>query len=226
MSSSSRLPPLDAILNTMNTLEKTSKEQPKMWNPMMQTQIMSQGIGQPLTPGSENIGKTLMAATPPAGHQDLFMQNYINKQDGQRDLAKTMQTAASVHKQATIITGSTPREHQCRVFPPLLVRYDDPKTHQDAFIPVELYAGGEIHYARGFPDMILNFHADTHAITLTTCKIDPQKMREYEIAMQVLYSLVTVEPDKMLTVAEFTMMYDAKRYALLRSLAMRGSMPK
>lgn len=196
-----------------------------MWNPTLQTQIMSQKIGQPLTLGSPDIGKTLMAATPPAGHQDLFMQNYVNKQDGQRNLDTTMQTAAAVHKQATVITSSPPREHQCRVFPPLLVRYDDPKTHQDAFIPVELYSGGEIHYARGFPDMILNFHADTHAITLTTCKIDPKKMREYEIAMQVLYSLVTTDPDKMLSVAEFTVMYDVKRYALLRSLAMRVRMP-
>lgn len=151
------------------------------------------------------------------------MQNFVNKQDGQQVMAAAMQTAADVHKRATSMTGSEPREHQCRVYPPLLVRYGESK---DAYIPVELYTGGEIHYAKGFPDLILNFHADTHAITVTTCKIDPKKMREYEIAMQVLYSMATADPERAITMAEFTIMYDTKRYALLRSLAMRVQMAR
>ena len=207
-------PSLDVLLKSMNTLEQSSKAQPKLWSPQLQTEF----IGPSATLGSPNTGKAVMAV-PPLQQQDLFMKNYINKQDGVKDLKVSMANAADIHKKATLAVGNPPSEHVCKVFPPLLVRYQDPQA-KDAYIPVELSAGAEMHYARSFPDLVLNFHADTHAVTVTVCRIEPFKMKVYELAMQVLYSMTTTQPDKMLTVTEFTALYDNVRYNLLRQYAL------
>lgn len=228
MTSQAGLPALDTLLQSINAMEKNAQKQPRLWDPQLQTNFVvaqqptASASAPTLNPGSLKVGSAVMAV-PAAQQQDLFLKNYINKQDGVRDLQKGMQTAAEVHKKATTQAGLMPSQHVCRVYPPLLVRYHDPRAGADAYIPVELFAGAELHYAHGFPDLILNFHADTHAITVTTCRINAAKMKEYELAMQVLYSLTVSDPDRMLTVPEFTALYDNARSSLLRSLALASS---
>ena len=103
----------------------------------------------------------------------------------------------------------------------MLVRYNG---NGDDYIPVQLVSGGEMHYTKGVPDMILNFHKDTHAITVTICNIQKNKLPDYEIAMQTLYSMViNTEPEKMLSVQDFTTMYDLKRYEILRLTSFKTS---
>jgi hypothetical protein len=212
------MPPLDAVLKSMNLIEKGSLQQPKLWNPSTQTDLWSQQTPRPVTFGSPETGRMFLN-TPNLNNQDLFLNNYINKSDGMRDMNTVMRHATDVYQKSTSAPPPDVPESACKVYPPLLVRYNDPKNRNDMYVPVELYAGGEMHVTKSFPDMILNFHADTHAITVTTCKINAQKLKEYEIAMQTLYSMVTLgSSDTMLTLNEFTILYDSTRYALLRAL--------
>lgn len=221
------MPSLDTLLSSMNQIEQSSRQQPRVWDPQLQSNFVMAVRPSPPTgatkagPGSPELGRAVLTV-PAAQQHDLFMKNYIRPQDGVNNMRVSMQNASEVHQNATAATRATPTTHQCRVFPPLLVRYDDPKTRADAYIPVALFAGGELHYTTGFPDLILNFHADTHAITLTACQIDPKKFQQYELAMEVLYSLTVSDPDKMLTVAEFTTLYDQARYTWLRQRALAG----
>lgn len=213
-SPASGLPSLDVLLKSLNTMEQNAKAQPKLWDPQLQTGF----IGGKASPGSPETAKALLAV--PANQQpDLFLQNYIRPADGLKDLQTSLANAADSHKKATVAAAVTPTEHQCKVFPPLLVRYGDPKG-QDTYVPVELMAGAELRYTRSFPDLVLNFHADTQAVTVTVCQINANKWPEYELAMQVLYSLVVTDPEKLLTVTEFSALYDNMRYDLLRRQAL------
>lgn len=209
MQQGSRLPQLDTILQSLNTIQSSSQQTPKLWNPSLQTSFASQHTGQHFVVGSPQMGAS-MVTKPPT--QDLFLKNYINKNDATKNMYTSMQIAANTYKAVDTKQGSpSPNVKTCQVYPPLLVR-----TNTEDFIPVELFMDGEIRRTNGYPDMIVNFHADTGAITLTVCQIDPKKMKQYEIAMQVLYSLTSDQP---VTIPQFTDMYDNKRYTLLRSLA-------
>lgn len=211
---SHKLPELDAILQSMDAIDTQSKSRPKIWSPSLQTSLMSKYSNAPLVLGSPEIGSRV-TMIPPHQQRDLFMQNYLNKDDGDKDFRTGMQIASLVHRKATEASNIVPSQHTCKVYPPLLVRYSGTS---DQYIPVQLFMGAEMRRTTGFPDMIVNFHSDTQAITVTVCQIEPKKMQQYELAMQVLYSMVSDNP---LTIEEFTSMYDLNRYNLTRSIAQR-----
>ena len=217
-------PPLDTLLNSMRTMEQTAQQQPKLWDPRLQTDFTGRVSGQAVTIGSPETGKAVMAV-PAQRQQDLFLNNYVRRADGVQNLQVGMQNAAQVHRQASVVANVPPTEHTCKVYPPLLVRYRDPAQPGDQYVPVELFAGGEMRYTRGFPDLILNFHSDTRAITVTVCQIDARKWSQYQLAMQTLYSMTVVGAETTLTVPEFTALYDNVRYNLLRSLALKTGRP-
>lgn len=229
------LPQLDTLLNSLNAMEQGSRQQPRVWNPQVQTHLVAQKVPDlflqntvsatsaqttsvvPPSPGSLHTGRAVLSV-PAAQQADLFMRNYVRPQDAVKNLNAAQQNAQTVHQKlaaATTLASTTARH--CRVYPPLLVRYAGP---DDAYIPVNLMAGAELQTTRGLPDLILNFHADTQAITVTTCRIEPTKWPEYELAMQVLYSLTVPEAERTLNVREFTQLYDQVRYNLLRALAL------
>ena len=221
---------LDAVLRSVDSIEKGVKDQPKVWAPSNQLQILSQGVGSSSSTSPFDIGPKLVSKTPEA-RTDLFLQSYIRPEDAKRDMTTAFNTARTEMKSAPVVSTATSPfteqpQTQCHVFPPLLVRYADPKTNSDMYIPVDVYAGAELHYAKGVPDIIINFHADSHAITITACNLNPKKLEDYTLAIQTMYTMTTADPERMLSVPEFTTLYDMKRYELLRSLSMRMSFKK
>jgi hypothetical protein len=104
---------------------------------------------------------------------------------------------------------------KCEVFPPLLVRYGG---EEDTFIPVKLTISGEMHKTLETPDMILNFHADSKAITLTMCDLDKNNLSRYNVAVDALYAMRMPIGLDGLSLIEFASLYDEARAPLLKNL--------
>lgn len=226
---SSQFPKLDTLLNTMNTLQQSRKQQTHLVNQPMQMQMLSRASGKPVLT-SHDMGPTLMTfhkqPPTPNASQSLFMSNYLNQNSAVQDLQSSRNHVQQVQQQVQQVGGyhttEALNESQCHVYPPLLVRYDDPQSPIDRYVPVEIVAGGELHRAKGVPDLILNFHIDSHAITATTCHINPEKLKNFEIAIWTLYSMHMPDPNTMLTVSQFTAEYDQTRYRLIKTLAAKA----
>jgi len=170
-------------------------------------------------------GATARQGQIPDVNKSLFFQNYINTKDASKDHETGLQNVAKVQQHLQQATGqNVPFNHTCHVYPPLLIRYDDPQKPIDQFVPVDVYPGGELHPAQGVPDMVINFHIDTGAITVTTCRIDPKKLKNFELAVWALYSMYPGQEDQKVDVAQFTTMYDQTRYELLRAMSLRAKM--
>lgn len=217
-------PDLDTLLSTINTLDQQKKNQQPLWNPNTQMQLLSQSSKEDIK-HPYNFGPNLLSLNrqPATNSQNLFFQNYIKPQDAAKDFQTTMSNAASVQQTVQQNTNQpNDLSRKCRVFPPLLIRYNDEKSRDDKYIPVKVLFGGELRATSDVPDIILNFHADSHAITLTICNINPAKMKDFELAIWTLYSMLDKDPDNMVDITSFTIMYDQTRYELLKSISARN----
>lgn len=233
-SKSRNFPELKDMLTTMNKV-KTDK----LVSPPLQMQLAGRMSGQPVrTP--HDMGPTLLhmhnqqipSLNP---RESLFFQNYVSHDIASRDHQTSLNNVTNTLHQTT---RSLPPSHpshpdllqaasgKCHVYPPLLVRFDDDKKPVDQFVPINVFPGGEIHRAKGVPDMVLNFHIQSHAITVTTCHIDPEKIKDFELVIWTLYSMHDGTPggEHMVNVNQFTQLYDQTRYELLRAMSMRGKM--
>jgi hypothetical protein len=216
-------PDLDTLLSTMNTLEQQKKNEQPLWNPITQMQLISKSTNEDIN-HPYNLGPTLLSlGSKPVqqntSSQNLFFQNYIKPQDASKDFQTSLSNVSAVQQQVQRDTNQ-PNDisRKCQVFPPLLVRYDDPKSRDDKYVAIKILSGGEIKATSDVPDMILNFHADTHAITVTICNIDPKKVKDFEITIWALYSMFDKDPENMLDITSFTILYDQTRYELLKAI--------
>jgi len=208
-------PDLDTLFSTVNPGPR--KIEDPLLNPVNQMQLMSRFTNEPMT-HPYSIGPTLL--TNPDKSQNLFFQNYSRSQDASRDFQTSMNnTRKSIEALPPLQqTQAKNIPKTCQVYPPLLVRYNDMKSKEDKYIPAKILAGGELRLTEDIPDIILNFHADTHAITITVCKINPQKVKDYELTIWTLYSMYNKNPDNMLDIPGFSLMYDQTRYELLKAI--------
>lgn len=211
---------LDSLLTGLNSLSESQAQQPRLWQPAMQMSIGQQALQQPIRhaqqygPALFNTVVSNQAKPAPPTQQSLFFQNYINPADALKNQAATAVNMKTVAQSV----DQFPSASRCHVFPPLLIRYHDPKNPADVFLPVEVLAMAEIHRTDNVPDVILNFHADTRAITLTLCDINPKKLDVLGMFISVVYSLADADETQTVDIAQFTTRYDQARYAYLKNL--------
>ena len=91
----------------------------------------------------------------------------------------------------------------------MLIRYEGLEY---LYIPVAILQGGEIQKTLGIPDLLLNFHAESQAVTVTICNVDPNKLRDYQITISTLYSMMA---DRSLPIDAFSTLYDRVRAEVL-----------
>lgn len=129
----------------------------------------------------------------------LFFQNYTNARQANVDHTQALRNVSRTNTMS------------CQVYPPLLCRY---KGISNEFLPVMILPGGELHASQPNqrPDMVLNFHNVSGAITFTTCYIDANKLDLFKIVITTLYAMMSDTP---LTVTSFTRLYDETRYTVL-----------
>lgn len=205
---------LSNVINTLDTVKNAQKNTPALWNPQVQLQLASQNIGKPVsqphTYGSSlmNFANTNTQDASQNYNKSLFYQNYINPRSAQKDYETNVSNVKKVF--ATFDTTGK----KCHVYPPLLIRYAD---QQSQFIPIEILPLGEIKITAKIPDIILNFHADSKAITFTTCEIDKKKIPDFNIFITAVYSMFVVDTEKTFDIHQFTVMYDQERYSLLKA---------
>ncbi len=205
---------LNHLLVGMNNIAQTQNHTSKLWAPPIQMQIGSKTMQTPIRHPS-TYGPTLMQNVmynqnnaPPPLHQSLFFQNYINPADAQRN------HQVGLNNMSPQVEA---RAARCHVFPPLLIRFHDPSRNVDQYVPVEILRTGELRLTDGVPDVILNFHADTRAITMTLCDMNPKKIPDIETFISVVYSLMEVDDSQTVDVEKFTLLYDQARYNYLKN---------
>lgn len=195
-------PRLDQLLSSINTVNRVT--QPRGYLVSPQTQMQLANVYQP-----DELGASWYAQRD---NPKLFYQHYVSPTEAKEDYTTGLQNMSN--------NGGTSSD--CHVYPPLLVRYADSSLPGDQYLPVDVYQNGELHPAQGVPDLTLNFHASTQAITLTSCHVDPQRERDLKIAIWTFYSMHPGPHDRTLTISEFTQMYDQTRFQVLRKMALRG----
>lgn len=220
-----QLPKLDAILNTVRNLDQTQtsiRHDNTLVPPAMQMELASKATNQHVVQPHE-MGPSLYTYRGVASHTNpnLFYQNYMNDGDAKRDHVTSLQNMLTATTQNTGKT-SMPTTKPCHVYPPLLIRYNDPDNPVNRFIAVDVYAGGELHPAKGVPDLVINFHIDTHAITITSCHIPVKKSQDFKIVIWTLYAMHPGPNNKSLTISEFTQMYDQVRFEVMRNKSVNG----
>lgn len=198
----SAYPRLDQLLSSINVVNRVSEPSGYLVSP--QTQMQLANVYQ-----ADELGASWYAQR---ANSDMFYQHYISPTYAQEDHNTGLQNMTQNGGSAT----------DCHVYPPLLVRYADPSRPSDQYLPVDVYNNGELHPAQGVPDLTVNFHASTGAITLTSCHVDPEREQDLKIAIWTFYSMHPGPNDRTLTIDEFTSMYDQTRFQVLHKMALRG----
>ena len=176
-------------------LQQAVASGPRLYQPDTQLQTWSRTLQSPLS-SPLDLGSTLLQ--PQVNKPNLFPSAYTDRALAQRDLAQ----------------AQTQARDECTVFPPLLVRY---QGSDDFFIPVKVFSGGELHRTSGIPDMVINFHAESHAITLTVCQVPTRhKYPLVRLAISTLYSMTSQKP---LNLTRFLEVYDRHRSTVLHALS-------
>lgn len=152
------------------------------------------------------------APAPRFPHLDLvqdpkvFESAYLHPRSAQNDRQEANRNIVQTELQT----------NQCRVLAPLLVRFDGPESK---YVAVKLEANGVLTGVRDqVPDMVLNFHADTGAITVTVCKVSAILSR-FQLVVDILYAMKSSIP---LTIQAFNQLYDEMRVQQLRLLRQRS----
>jgi hypothetical protein len=147
-----------------------------------------------------SIQKQVMETKP----SELFEKSFIQPKVAQSIHAQTMANARNILAQFD-------KDYHCTTLPPLFVRF---KGNEDVVIPVTILHLGEllVNYDT-IPDLVMSFSSVTKSILITLCKINPEKMKDYAIVENTLFSM---ESNNDLTLQEFQRLYDLTRYAVLR----------
>src|SRR4051812_32634895 len=99
------------LLKTMSDVEQIHRNTPKLWNPMMQSQIMQQAISPiptlPVRP--VEIGPRLLQL-PSQTRDALVIRNYLDP-------------TSATNNRSSAATSPVVAKGNCDVFPPLMVRY-------------------------------------------------------------------------------------------------------
>jgi hypothetical protein len=133
-----------------------------------------------------------------------FEKSFIQPKVAQSVHAQTMANARNILAQFDT-------DYNCTTLPPLFVRF---QGNSDIVIPVVILPLGELLVSYDtVPDVVLSFLSSTKAILVTLCKINPQKMNEYQIVETTLFAM---EADQSLTLEQFQRLYDLTRYSVLR----------
>jgi len=221
---------LSTVINSLDTVREAQNNTPKLWSPEVQLQLASQNtqqnINQPYYYGPALVNSIYgnnnyeNKSAFKDYDKSLFFQNYINPRDAMKDHQTNV---ANVQNIATNLNNPPEFGKRCNVFPPLLIRYTPPRgtPNENKFVPIELLPGGELKLTDKVPDIILNFHSDSKAITFTTCDIKREKLPDFNIFVSSVYNLHELDPNKTVDIQLFTMMYDQQRYSLLQSLHSR-----
>ncbi len=193
MSVKRSMPDISAVLTPQERTKLASPPAPStaLWHPTIQLQQAN------ATPA--NLGRTIFQSWK--SPEQLFYSNFANREAADQVYQTNLSKAPKVSS-----------DQKCRVFPPLLLRYNDVK---DRYIPVELLPYAELKVTQGTPDLVLNFHATTQSITFTVCDIKPEKMQDFQLFLNVVYSLMELD-DVTVDVDLFTLTYDKARYATSR----------
>ena len=82
------------------------------------------------------------------------------------------------------------------VFPPLLIKYKTEPAYPDGrFLPLVVRMGGELQPAEeGVPDIVLNFHNPSGAITISVFPVKNANFHNLKLAMNVFYAMKSPEP--------------------------------
>lgn len=132
----------------------------------------------------------------------MFESAYLHPQSAENDRREAVRNAVDTEVQS----------NQCRVLAPLLVRFDGAESK---YVAVKLEANGALTGVRDqVPDMVLNFHADTGAITVTVCQVS-SIMSRFQLVVDILYAMKSSVP---LSIQAFNELYDEMRVQQLRLL--------
>lgn len=133
--------------------------------------------------------------------ETLFGQSYVHLEDAQRDYAQVLRNLGRVEDVS----------NTCSVFQPLLVKFAGEK---DAYIPVRLGLGAELQKTLRTPDLVLNMHSESKAITVSVCEVQKDRILLFRTAIDTLYSMTA---DRPLTILEFQRLYDDVRLQILKA---------
>ncbi len=223
----SHLPSAAALLASAERIQSQRAQQSRLWTPSLQIPLLAtpQSLVQPQTipQGATTLRRQYelgrkLVLMPDEERQKMFLTQYTNPAFAETDLRQSATNAVNAHKNLTLAMNIAASSNQCGVFPPLLIRYNGA---EDKYIPVRITnSSGEIHAVRDeLPDMIVNFHAQSRAITLTVCRIDSTHMEKYFTVLDVMYSIAPVANNEVaVTIEEFTKLYDQHRAEYLHNL--------
>jgi hypothetical protein len=134
----------------------------------------------------------------------VFEKSFIQPKVAQSVHAQTMANARNILAQFDT-------DYNCTTLPPLFVRF---QGNSDIVIPIVILSLGELLVSYDtVPDLVLSFLAETKAILVTLCKINPEKMNEYQIVETTLFAM---EASQSLTLGQFQRLYDLTRYSVLK----------
>jgi len=197
-------------LNTMRSVNQASSNLPSLLGPNEQIRSMQTTQNVPF---SQTIYDRYQQQhqKQQQNQNPLFFQQYLNPRVATMDYNTSMNNLTSA-TQNYKRPDNFPEVKPCHVFPPFLIRFGGAK---DEFVPVTIVQYAELQRNDvSLPDIVLNFHAQSHAINFTTCVIDKEKLKYLEMFIHVVYSLQRDEPIKDLE--DFTILYDIKRYAYVK----------
>jgi hypothetical protein len=200
------------IINSLNKLQNLQSGTEKLITP--REQLMKSGVSHPEDLGKKIWGKwsdSPVGINAPTG-TSIFEKNYVQTNHAIEDKNKAIRATAETNMKGN---------GQCSLFPPLLIRYY-PVDNKDRFVGAIIGSLGSIVATKGKPEVIVNFHSNTHAITLSVCtsSIPPSKMPHLKIAIMSLYKMYTTDHvrEGIRSIQEFQLMYDQSRENLLRSM--------
>ncbi len=137
--------------------------------------------------------------------ETVFGQSYVHLDDAQRDYAQVLRNLGRVENVS----------NTCVVLMPLLVKFAGEK---DAYIPVRLGLGAELQKTIGVPDMLISFHSESKAITVSVCEVQKERILLFRTAIDCLYSMTA---DRPLTILNFQRLYDDVRLRVLKANTFR-----
>lgn len=148
-----------------------------------------------------------ISSTNPVSTQSSFIQSYnssVGAEHDQRQLSQNVDDYKNV---------------DIDVFPPLLITYKpDPMYPDGRFAPLLVNMGGELKPAKeGVPDLVLNFHNPSGAITVSVFPVKSKDKFNYmKLTMNTLYAMKSPHP---VTVDEFLKIYSDTRTRLLNVIS-------
>ncbi len=200
-------PSLSKLVETMRSMRTSG---PALVRPESQRFLLRSLTESGEAPRPEEVGPTLLM-----GHRSgnltshdlyhLFHQHYLQPTAAERDYKEALD-----HVRAP---GTDNMREQCHVYAPLALRSSLPSSK---FAPFKVGDQGKLTPAdQSTPDLIVNFHAPSTAITLTVCHIDSANLGNLEMAVWALYSARASHP---VNEVQLLRLYNQERRTLLQQV--------